>query len=232
MAEFLNTGNYSDGEYPVNGPSEVAAMNPEEVEDALSRPEQLDLDDAKAIPASEAYNGGEEQPEPRGSRFLLDDMDLDTDEDDDDFHDDDVQDDSSDESNIEDDREYLRAAAREHVETDYPHSMFTSIKVYMLAERYGVLRLQLLARRRFYQSCIRHIEHSDFPKVVTETFGMQDPAAIPLRDILCALIAWRDPIDANFHKTIELVVRAEPALALALAEAGSSHNAGIWEDGE
>jgi hypothetical protein len=35
---------------------------------------------------------------------------------------------------------------------DWPHSLFTSLRVYVMADKFGVLALKLLAREGFYRN--------------------------------------------------------------------------------
>lgn len=89
--------------------------------------------------------------------------------------------------------------------TDYPPSMLTSFRMYVLAARIGLPRLQLLARRRLYMSAVRHVMHPDFVSLVDiiySSFSHQssldtaltavdmDILHAPLRNMVCRFAVW------------------------------------------
>jgi hypothetical protein len=266
--QYLCTGNYADGEYPVTGPDEVVELSLQEVAVLLSKAEELDLQEAWAINPKKPYKesespfGDEDEDEESDGDYVDDDEDQEGDDDDDD--DDDDGDDNDGEENEEDENnEDIWAAGGTHAQrvaagesklkSDYPHSMFVSLGVYALADRFGIPHLKLLARRRFYNSAVRHVSHSNFAEVVDAVFSAP-PSSSPnaprqgakaalaqLRDMVCMIVAWRYAVDVDFREKMKEVLGRHSDLAVGVLETtvregglvGKSNTAamiGIWAE--
>jgi len=75
-------------------------------------------------------------------------------------------------------------------QTDWPHNLFTSLRVYVMADKFGVPALKLLARERFYRTAERiYTTCEDFPAVVDEMYRSTPPTDVAMREIACRLIA-------------------------------------------
>ncbi|KND88834.1 hypothetical protein TOPH_06483 [Tolypocladium ophioglossoides CBS 100239] len=76
-------------------------------------------------------------------------------------------------------------------------SLFTSLRVYVMADKFDVPGLKLLVRDRFYHSAAAYFETFDqFPDVVDELYETSPPYDQLMRDIPYRLIAaaWNRPI--------------------------------------
>jgi hypothetical protein len=73
---------------------------------------------------------------------------------------------------------------------DHPLSLFVSLRVYLMADRYGVPPLKLLALDRFYRTaeCF-WMSFEDFPSVVDEIYTSTPDTDIAMREIVCRLVA-------------------------------------------
>jgi hypothetical protein len=73
---------------------------------------------------------------------------------------------------------------------DWPHSLFTSLRVYVMADKFAVPALKLLARERFYRTAESiYTTCEDFPAVVDEMYRSTPPTDVAMREIPCRLIA-------------------------------------------
>jgi hypothetical protein len=225
--QFLYTGNYEDGEYPVlNKPSLSATITPEEV--------QEELDQAPGIDTVGVSDGHGEVPETQ-SRDLtraLEDGDDENDENDGDYvPEEDGEDEDKEQSEIEyndfdesggDDYYNLTkgtegTSSQEVYLVDWPHSLFTSLRVYIMADKFGVPALKLLARERFYRTAEKiYTTCEDFPAVVDEMYRSTPPTDIAMREIACRLIANQYWEDKALRGRIVTVMREHGVLAVGV----------------
>lgn len=75
--------------------------------------------------------------------------------------------------------------------TDFLHAMFTSARVYAMADMFCVPALKVLARNRFYKAVERHVDWPDFPDVVDEVFETTGPDDWVLKEICVLFIRSR-----------------------------------------
>lgn len=68
-----------------------------------------------------------------------------------------------DEWDPEDDDDWEDGDSGEYM-TELPHAMFTSVRVYAVADMFGVPALQVLARNRFYKTIEENAKSADFPR--------------------------------------------------------------------
>ena len=222
--QFLYTGNYEDGEYPVlNKPSLSATMTPEEVRE--------ELDQAPGIDTAGASDGHGEVPETQ-SRDLTRALEDGDDENDGDYvPEEDGEDKDKEQSEIEyndfdesggDDYYNLtkgtEGASSEVVYlVDWPHSLFTSLRVYIMADKFGVPALKLLARERFYRTAEKiYTTCEDFPAVVDEMYRSTPSTDIAMREIPCRLIANQYCEDKALRERIVPVMREHGDLAVGV----------------
>jgi hypothetical protein len=226
--QFLYTGNYEDGEYPaLNKPSLSATMTPEEVRE--------ELDQAPGIDTAGVSDGHGEVPETQ-SRHLtraLEDGDDGSDENDGDYV---SEEDGEDRDNEQSEIEYndfdesggddyynnltkgTEGASSQVVHlVDWPHSLFTSLRVYVMADKFGVPALKLLARERFYRTAEKiYTTCEDFPAVVDEMYRSTPPTDIAMREIPCRLIANQYCGDQALRQRMVPVMREHGDLAVGV----------------
>jgi hypothetical protein len=75
--------------------------------------------------------------------------------------------------------------------TALPHAMFTSVRVYVMADMFCVPALKLLARNRFYRAVEMYADSADFPDVVDEVFETTAPDDWVLKEICVLFIRAR-----------------------------------------
>jgi hypothetical protein len=197
LLQFLYTGNYEDGEYPVlNKASSSATMTPEEV--------QEELDQAPGIDAACVGDGHGGVPETQSQdpTRASEERNDESDENDGDYvPEEDGEDEDKEQSEIEyndfdesggDDYMTKRTeeASPQVHQIDWPHSLFTSLRVYVMADKFAVPALKLLARERFYRTAESiYTTCEDFPAVVDEMYRSTPPTDVAMREIPCRLIA-------------------------------------------
>ncbi|KAH8811099.1 hypothetical protein F5884DRAFT_830995 [Xylogone sp. PMI_703] len=70
-----------------------------------------------------------------------------------------------------------------------PRNMFLSLRLYIMADKYDVPTLKLLARDRFYRTAeITWRDYDDFPDVVDELYTCTPDADLAMREIVCRLV--------------------------------------------
>src|SRR5271170_146378 len=143
--QFLYTGNYEDGEYPVlNKPSLSATMTPEEVRE--------ELDQAPGIDTADVSDGHGKVPETQSRDPTRASEDgVDESDDGDYVPEEDGEDEDKEQSEIEyndfdesggDDyaanlMKHTEGASPHVYQTDWPHSLFTSLRVYVMADKFS-----------------------------------------------------------------------------------------------
>ncbi|RFU81086.1 btb poz [Trichoderma arundinaceum] len=89
-----------------------------------------------------------------------------------------------------------------------PISLYTSLRVYIMADKFDVPALKLLARQRFYNTARQAVEtYSDFPAVVDELYETTAPTDHIIREIPCRLIAASYNDNGPIFKAFEPVMQ-------------------------
>ncbi|KAM4054483.1 BTB/POZ domain-containing protein [Hirsutella rhossiliensis] len=100
---------------------------------------------------------------------------------------------------------------------DRPTSLATSLRVYVMADKFDVPALMLLARERFWNTARQVFEtHPDFPAVVDELYQTTAPSDCAMREIPCRLIAASFAWGAPTCKALEPVMCKHGDLALGV----------------
>ncbi|KAI9765219.1 MAG: hypothetical protein M1840_007711 [Geoglossum simile] len=66
---------------------------------------------------------------------------------------------------------------------------FSDVRVYAIADKYGIIELKQLAKRRFERWAGQNWSHKDFPVIVREVFKSTPSSDRGLRDIVCRVSA-------------------------------------------
>lgn len=205
--QFLYTGNYDNGITPTNGlPSVPAMMTPEEVS------EELSVSPGVFIPENINERGevGQRAAEPDDDKDATENG-----EDDGDYgeaFDYELEEGEEDPSPSDAPEEYAEFGQFENVEnlkadtttkplpTSGPeaeaivHAEFlVPLRLYVMADRFDVPALKLLARDRFYRAAESRWEAllDFFPKVIAEIYRTTSPADTAIREIVCRLVGAR-----------------------------------------
>ncbi|KAH8688392.1 BTB/POZ protein [Ilyonectria robusta] len=201
ILEFLYKGNYTDGTGNTwEKPSTAAMMSPEEVQENLNNPAGF-LSNGKNLASNEeeyddlndpTYAPGEiPEPEVEEEYEEFDEESIDESEDEgeekgegqnDTVPPDDL---VSKLSNLEP-KEALQALAKER------DDLFLPLRLYVMADKYDVPALRLLARDRFYRAAELVWEEAEcFPEVVDELYRCTPETDTAMRDIVCRLVGSR-----------------------------------------
>jgi hypothetical protein len=217
--QFLYTGNYEDSEYPniKNRPSSPAIMSSGEVEENLANPAG-DLQVCSVLSDDDVEDGSFDPDAQEEEENSIEQEEVEQYE----------------HNEFEEGGDYRSDEGLQPFKTDYAHSMFTSIRVYAIADKFDVLALKLLARERFYRSVERHAIHAtDFPSVVEELFTTTSPEDILMREIPCRLIGNIYGTDKKFDEGLQPVMRKHGDLALGVLNyhmCGGNHKTVISKD--
>ncbi|KAI1011370.1 hypothetical protein LB504_002151 [Fusarium proliferatum] len=176
--EFLYTGNYSDGVNFTGGkPSEAALLDPETVIQTLQEPtcgsKEVDIKDwVSDSDPDEEYNEYDERtvsPSENG--------------------------DADEQSKLRKVAEAVGDGSRSREEglkqlAELRNDMTLPLRLYIMADKYDVPALRLLARDRFYRAVELVWEEAEcFPDVVDELYQTTPPADTAMREIVCRLVA-------------------------------------------
>ncbi|KAK4073261.1 uncharacterized protein Triagg1_5541 [Trichoderma aggressivum f. europaeum] len=181
--QFLYTGNYEDGEYPTQDmPATEAIMDADEI--------RRELQYAPGVLTGGL--SGESQDSSLRSQIQSIANDIDEKSDGDyEISSPSTEPDEEYLSGLEDEEadEEDNSEGHEYVESR-PVNLFIALRVYVMADKFGVPSLKLLARRRFYNTA-RKVFHtySEFPAVVDELYETTAPTDYTIREIPCRLIA-------------------------------------------
>ncbi|KEY72838.1 hypothetical protein S7711_04422 [Stachybotrys chartarum IBT 7711] len=207
LLQFLYAGNYIDAEHlTLHHPAFTAEMSAEEIDKELADGLGVDTNDI-----------------PGGS-------------DDDRDWEDETEDPSAAETRSEPPEEYLQIhddaaspadGAMESKDDNNPDqdlsrpdtaaSLFTSLRVYVLADKCDVPALKLLARERFWVTASHVFEtYADFPAVVDELYETTAPGDFAMREIPCRLIANRYQWDGPLATAVDPVLAKHGDLALGV----------------
>ena len=220
LLQFLYTGNYEDGEYPVlNKASSSATMTPEEVLEELDQAPGID-----AMGASDGHGGVPEtqsQDPTHASEERNDESDdgdyvPEEDDEDEDKEQSEIEYNEFDESGGDDTVANLAVSPQVH-RIDWPHTLFTSLRVYVMADKFDVPALKLLARERFYRTAENiYMTCEDFPAVVDEMYRSTPPTDVAMREIPCRLIANQYGLENALRERIVPVMREHGDLAVGV----------------
>lgn len=229
--EFLYKGNYTDGTGNTwEKPSTAALMSPEEVQESLNNPagflsngrnsasneeEYDDLDDPTYAPGEIPEPEVEEEYE----EFEEDSVDESEDEGEDEGEE---KDEGQNDTAAPDDlisklsdlepKEALEALAKEH------DDLFLPLRLYIMADKYDVPALRLLARDRFYRAAELLWEEAEcFPEVVDELYRCTPETDTAMRDIVCRLVGSRIK-DDEIRTKMRPVMAEHGAFAVGVLE--------------
>lgn len=98
-----------------------------------------------------------------------------------------------------------------------PNSLLTSLRVYVMADKFDVPALKLLARHRFYMTAREVFEmYEDFGSVVDELYETTAPTDKAMREIPCRLLAASYSWDGPALERLEPVMRKHGDLAVSI----------------
>jgi hypothetical protein len=223
LLQFLYTGNYEDSEYPIlNKASSSATMTPEEVQEELDQAPGIDtagvgdghggvLETQSRDPTSASEERNDESDENDGDYIPEEDGE------DEDEEQSEIEYNDFDESGGDDYAPNLGASPQVVHRTDWPHNLFTSLRVYVMADKFGVPALKLLARERFYRTAETiYTTCEDFPAVVDEMYHSTPPTDVAMREIPCRLIANQYCEEKALRERIVPVMREHADLAVGV----------------
>ncbi|KAM0239509.1 hypothetical protein ACHAP5_008299 [Fusarium lateritium] len=189
--EFLYTGTYSDGVNSTWGkPSSAAMLDPKTVQRNLQvpagigqyTPESEQGESTEEIghaidPNYEYPEEEEKEPEEEYNEF------------DDNFDDDNPGDDEEGRAKVMNDISLLSKTEAMQQLADLRNDMTLPLRLYVMADKYDVPALRLLARDRFYRSVELVWEEADcFPDIVDELYQTTPPTDTAMREIVCRLV--------------------------------------------
>jgi hypothetical protein len=96
--------------------------------------------------------------------------------------------------------------------------LITHTKVYALAEKYGIMGLKALARKKFASQVKEHISSEELPLAMQEIYESTVDSDRGLRDVV--IQTFRAHPDIAQRPDIEDVVRSTPGLAWELFRVG------------
>ncbi|KAJ4299504.1 hypothetical protein N0V90_004749 [Kalmusia sp. IMI 367209] len=97
--------------------------------------------------------------------------------------------------------------------SEKPH-LVTHAKVYAIAEKYGIVGLKSLARKKFANQIEFHLGSEELPEAFQEAYESTVDTDRGLRDVI--IQAFRSHPDLSSRKDVELAVRETPGLAFEL----------------
>ncbi|KAI8633281.1 hypothetical protein F5Y19DRAFT_417325 [Xylariaceae sp. FL1651] len=205
--QFLYTGNYDDGVIPTYGkPSSVALMRPEEVTRMLSRQPGVRVFKGEATPETPKDDQGTlhetaQTVEEIDSEYLPEeDEPTEPKEEYDEFSGAESEYGSGD---FDDDYDYdpnpkITEISKNSFESamgsiaNSHQDLLVSLRLYIMADKYDVPALRLLARDRFYRAAEFQWEFDDsFPDVVDELYSFTPETEVAMREIVCRLVGHR-----------------------------------------
>ncbi len=94
--------------------------------------------------------------------------------------------------------------------------LFIPLRLYIMADKYDVPALRLLARDRFYRAAEAHWEDSDcFPDVVDELYSSTPETETAMREIVCRLVGCQVR-DRDLRAKMEPVMRKHGEFAVGV----------------
>ncbi|KAH6958091.1 BTB/POZ protein [Fusarium avenaceum] len=185
--EFLYTGTYSDGVNSTWGkPSTAAMLDPKTVQQNLqvppgvyqSTPEsEQDESTDDVDPDYEYPEEDEKEPEEEYTEF------------DENSHDENTRNDEKERAKAMEDISLLTKTEAMQKLADLRNDMTLPLRLYVMADKYDVPALRLLARDRFYRSIELVWENAEcFPDIVDELYQTTPPTDTAMREIVCRLV--------------------------------------------
>ncbi|KAK7432412.1 Kelch-like protein 10 [Neonectria magnoliae] len=201
--EFLYTGSYTDGVALNAGkPSTAAMLTPEEIQESLNSPPGIIIDRPSTQPkemARKVFNlttpplttgpqagrstTSSEDPPADDGNWSTQTSEKDGEEPEEEYNDfDEVG------SYGDQDKDDSQSTAGAEMRGDF----FLHLRLYILADKYDVPALRLLARDRFYQEVEFTWEETErFPELVDELYRNTPPTDTAMREIVCRLVGNR-----------------------------------------
>ncbi|KAK7415696.1 hypothetical protein QQX98_005731 [Neonectria punicea] len=201
--EFLYTGSYTDGvALNVGKPSTAAMLTPEEIQESLNSPPGIIIDGPSTQPkemarkvfdlttpplttdpqAGRSTTSSEDPPADDGSWSTQ------TSEKDDEEPEEEYNDFDESGSHGDQDKDDGQSTAGAEVRGDF----FMHLRLYIMADKYDVPALRLLARDRFYREVEFTWEEAErFPELVDELYRNTPPTDTAMREIVCRLVGNR-----------------------------------------
>ncbi|KAF9872000.1 hypothetical protein CkaCkLH20_10632 [Colletotrichum karsti] len=108
--------------------------------------------------------------------------------------------------------------------------LFLHLRLFIMADKYDVPALKLLARERFYRSAEHTWEVADeFPNIVDEIYTNTTEAEVAMREIVCRLVGSRLTCD-DARKRMEWVMKKHGDFAVGVMNYYIAHDARerIW----
>ncbi|KAG5747241.1 hypothetical protein H9Q69_002482 [Fusarium xylarioides] len=185
--EFLYTGTYTDGvNFTWGKPSKAALLDPKTVLQSLQQPACGNQENGISS-SMEGPEGSDDDDEPDEEYNEYDEYSYT----------------SSGNGDIEGDEGYRSAKVGEALATGHTgqpeglkrlarlrNDMTLPLRLYVLADKYDVPALRLLARDRFYRAVELVWEEAEcFPDVVDELYQTTPPTDTAMREIVCRLVA-------------------------------------------
>lgn len=191
--QFLYAGNYSDGEHYDYLPSIPAMMTPEDTSRSLND------EPVTAVISTALESDDESNDEDYLSESAMEENDL---PEDDSKHSEYGNPDDLDEADESSQSENLEEYLEEYPITSLP----ISLRVYVMADKYDVPALKLLAKKRFTQTATDHwMKYDEFPAVVDELYE-STVSNDPLRAFVCDLIS------CSYRHDEDLRVKMKPVM--------------------
>jgi hypothetical protein len=111
----------------------------------------------------------------------------------------------------------VRSTSSQEPDCETAH-LIIHAKVYALAEKYGIMGLKALARRKFASQAKEHISSTELPWAMKEVYESTVDSDRGLRDIV--IQTFRANPDIARRPDVEDVVRETPSLAWELFRVG------------
>ncbi|KAJ4351825.1 uncharacterized protein N0V89_007169 [Didymosphaeria variabile] len=105
-----------------------------------------------------------------------------------------------------------------NADAEQPH-LVTHVKVYAIAEKYGIVGLKSLARKKFADQIQAHLSSEELPEACQEAYESTVDTDRGLRDII--IQTFRSNPDLSSRKDVEAVLRDTPGLAFELFRVAS-----------
>lgn len=238
--EYLYTGTYNDKVVPKrNTPANVALMNHEEVMEELSHPPGF------VLPVRPLKGPREPEPKPggRGAKSSGSAFDSDDDPDDSDYQEGDRgrqppgPEDRVKTENEEEDKDGLHVEIEQNCveiqamfdgdpatdrnafirdQAAVRNDLFLHLRVYVMADKFAVPALKLLARDRFYRAAELAWDVADeFPDVVDELYTNTPDTDVDMRGIVCRLVG-NNVFDDRVRERLEPVMRKHGDFAVGV----------------
>ncbi|WQF89307.1 Putative BTB/POZ domain-containing protein [Colletotrichum destructivum] len=249
--EYLYTGNYDDKVLPkLSTPANIALMNHEEIMEELSHPPGV------VLPVRPLKGPRDSEPKPggRGTKLSGSAFDSDDDSDDSDYQEGDhgrkppgpedcFETENEEEYDklcveIEQDCVAIQAVVDEDQVTDrnafirhqavVRNDLFLHLRVYVMADKFAVPALKLLARNRFYRAAELAWEVAEeFHAVVDELYTNTPETDVDMRGIVCRLVG-NNVFDDRVMERLEPVMRKHGDFAVGVLKHSIAERRERW----